>query len=141
MPVNSMTDAETAVRRYYQALETGDTKLVDQSLAPDWEAIPALHEVPGGAEGHKATIAHQHDALSGLSVTIEELIVSGDRVAVRSVLRGTHTGVYIGVPGTGRQLELRMADFHRVADGRIAQTWHLRDVFGLAGQLGLKFSL
>lgn len=43
-------------------------------------------------------------------------------------------------PGTGRQVEFRASDFHRLGNGRITRTWHLEDYFGIATQLGLTFS-
>ena len=133
------TEAETIVRRMYEPLATGDTTLVDQALAPDWEAVPPLQAGPGAA-GWKATIEHLRSVFTDLTVSIEDIVVSGDLVAVRSVSRGTHTGELLGVPGTGRPVEIRAADFHRLAGGRIAATWHLEDYFGVATQLGLGFS-
>ena len=137
-----MTDtpeAETIVRRMYEPLTTGDTTLVDQALIPDWEAVPPLQAGPGAA-GWKATVAHLRAVFTDLTISIEDVVVSGDLVAVRSVSRGTHTGELLGVPGTGRQIEIRAADFHRLAGGRIVQTWHLEDYFGVAVQLGLTVS-
>jgi predicted ester cyclase len=122
-----------------EALSTGDTTLADQALAPGWDAIPAMRTGAGPA-GWKAAIAHLRAVFTDLTVTIEDVVVAGDRVAVRAVTRGVHTGELLGVPGTGGQVEFRAADFHRLVGGRIIQTWHLEDYFGLAGQLGLTFS-
>jgi predicted ester cyclase len=133
------TAAETTVRRLYEALSTGDTTLIDEALADDWEAIPAMR-TGGGPAGWKAAIAHLRGVFTDLTVTIEDIVVSGDRVAVRAITRGVHTGELLGVPGTGRPVEFRAADFHRLAGGRITATWHLEDYFGLAAQLGLTFS-
>lgn len=142
MPVHSITEAEATVRKFYDALTTGDTTLVDEALAADWEAIPAMR-TGGGPDGWKKSIAHLRGVFVGLATTIEEVIVSdgGNLAAVRSVTRGVHTGELLGVPGTGREVEFRAADFHRLENGLIVQTWHLEDYFGLATQLGLKFSL
>ena len=137
--MTTMTDAETIVRHMYEPLASGDTTLVDEALAPDWEAVPPLQAGPG-ATGWKATIAHLRAVFTDLTVTIEDVVVSGDLVAVRSVSRGVHTGELLGVPGTGRPVEIRAADFHRLDGGRIVQTWHLEDYFGVATQLGLTFS-
>ncbi|MCA1220274.1 ester cyclase [Streptomyces sp. 8L] len=131
--------AEAAVRRFYEALGTGDLALVDEALAQDWEAIPAMRTGPG-PDGWKAGITHLRGVFADLSVTIEDVVAAGDRVAVRAVARGVHRGELLGVPGSGREVEFRAADFHRVVDGRIVQSWHLEDYFGLAGQLGLTFS-
>jgi steroid delta-isomerase-like uncharacterized protein len=140
MPVNSITEAEAAVRRFYEGLTTGDTSVLDEALAPEWEAIPAMRTP--GPDGWKASIGHLRSVFSDLKVTIEDVIVSGDgkRVAVRSVIRGVHAGELLGVPATGREIEFRASDVHRLEDGRIAATWHLEDYFGIATQLGLTFS-
>ena len=135
--MDTRTEAETTVRQMYDALSTGDTTLADQALAADWAAHPALRT--GAGPGWKATIAHLRGAFTDLTVTIEDVVVAGDRVAVRTVTRGVHTGELLGVPGTGRPVEFRAADFHRLTGGRIAATWHLEDYFGLAAQLGLTF--
>ena len=140
MTTDRITDSETTARRFYEALSTGDTALVDEALAPDWEAIPALR-TGAGAEGWKASINHLRGVFSDLQVSIEGVVASGDIVAVRSINRGVHSGELLGVPATGRGLEFRACDIHRLENGRIGQTWHLEDYFGIATQLGLKFSL
>ncbi|MEU2355992.1 ester cyclase [Streptomyces misionensis] len=133
------TDNEIAVKRFYDALATGDTSLVDAALAPDWEAVPALRTGPG-ADGWKKSIEHLRGVFSGLTVTIADVVASGDMVAVRSVGRGVHVGALLGVDGTGREVEFRASDFHQVVDGRIVRTWHLEDYFGIAAQIGLEFT-
>ncbi|MFJ9909643.1 ester cyclase [Streptomyces sp. NPDC101152] len=132
-------DNEMAARRFYEALSTGDSALVDETLAAGWEAVPALR-AGGGPEGWKAGIAHLRAVFSDLSVEIEHVVVNRDMVAVRTVSRGKHTGELLGVEGTGREVEFRAADFHHVIDGRIVRTWHLEDYFSIATQIGLEFT-
>jgi predicted ester cyclase len=135
MTTKNMTSTETTVRRVYEALSTGDTTLVDEALAVGWEAIPALRSGTG-ADGWKASIAHLRSVFTDLTVTIEDIVISGDMAAVRSVTQGVHTGELLGIPATGRRVEFRAADFHRIEAGRIVQTWHLEDYFSLLSQLG-----
>ncbi|MDT8912781.1 ester cyclase [Amycolatopsis sp. PS_44_ISF1] len=130
---------EIAVRRFYQALTTGELTLADEALAADWESFPPLR-TGTGPDGWKGTITHLRGAFSELTAEIQDVVVSGDRVAVRSVTRARHTGELLDVAGTGGEVEFRAADFHRLAGGRITQTWHLEDYFGLARQLGLEFT-
>jgi predicted ester cyclase len=134
------SEPRATVQRFYEALNTGDIALVDQALVPDWEAVPALRTGPG-SEGWKTSITHLRGVFADLTVSIEDVVASGDRVAVRSISRGLHSGELLGVPATGRELEFRACDVHRLGNGRIVQTWHLEDYFGLATQLGLKFAL
>jgi ketosteroid isomerase-like protein len=129
-------DAEAAVRQFYQALNTGDTSLLDDVLHPDWEDIPLPPGVPSrGREIYKPTIAWLRGVLAGFEITHEDIVVSGDRVAVRSVSRGTHSGEMLGIPATGHDVEFRAFDFHRLEDGLIVQTWHLEDFFALYQQI------
>ncbi|MFG7940513.1 ester cyclase [Streptomyces cacaoi] len=132
-------DKEIAVRRFYEALSTGDSALVDEALAAGWEAVPALR-TGGGPEGWKASIAHLRGVFSDLTVEIEQVLVDRDMVAVRSVNRGKHTGALLGVEGTGREVEFRAADFHQVVDGRIVRTWHLEDYFAIATRIGAEIT-
>lgn len=133
------SESETTVRRFYEPLSTDDMTLVDEALAADWEAVPVLRTGPG-PDGWKATIAHLRSVFADMSVTLEDVLVSGDRVAVRSVSRGIHSGELLGVPATGRPIEFRASDIHRLKNDRIVQTWHLEDYFGIAMQLGLRLS-
>ncbi|MEM7642734.1 MAG: ester cyclase [Pseudomonadota bacterium] len=48
----------------------------------------------------------------------------------------THRGAYLGVPATGTPLTLRVMDFYRCADGRIAENWVLLDYVDLFAQMG-----
>jgi len=67
---------------------------------------------------------------------IEEMVVDGDRVAVRERYSGTHAGEFRGVPATGRGFEMASIDIYRVADGKIAEVWSMPDMLGLLRQIG-----
>ncbi|MEU3374626.1 ester cyclase [Streptomyces sp. NPDC006660] len=115
-------------------------KLVDEVLAPDWENNPLALNVSAGSEGFKETIAFLRHVFPDITITIEDVVVSGDRAAVRTIARGTHKAEMMGIPATGRQVEFNASDIHRVEGGRIVQSWHLEDYVGLFSQLGATFS-
>lgn len=69
------------------------------------------------------------------TLEVEEMIVEGDLVAVRGTVRGTHKGVYAGIPPTGRQLNLEVMVFYRISDGRISKYWLQTDSKSLMDQL------
>jgi steroid delta-isomerase-like uncharacterized protein len=119
--------AETTVRRFYEALSTGDTSAAEEFLAAEWEGITLLPGTARGPEGYRQTVAFLRAAFPDLAMEIEEILVAGDRVAVRSTAHGTHRGEIMGVAPTGRRVAFRAYDFHRLADGKIVQSWHLED--------------
>jgi predicted ester cyclase len=50
--------------------------------------------------------------------------------------KGTHTGEFAGVPGTGREMSIAGWDLVRVQDGRIVELTQYCDVFTLLNQIG-----
>ena len=49
---------------------------------------------------------------------------------------GTHRGEFFGVPPTGKRASIRVMDFVRYQDGKVAEHWNVVDVAGLMQQLG-----
>ncbi len=74
-------------------------------------------------------------AFPAYTLEAEEMIVEGDLVAVRGTVRGTHKGVFAGIPPTGRQLKLELMLFYRISDGRISKFWLQTDSKALMDQL------
>jgi len=58
-------------------------------------------------------------------------------VAIRFTLAGTHQGVFMEIPATGRDLEMEGCAIFHFGDGQIIERWHEADLLGLFGQLGL----
>lgn len=66
---------------------------------------------------------------------IEDLISEKDRVAVRWSFRGTHSGTFMGVDGTGRQVQCTGTSIYQIAKGKIVGQWDEWDTLGMAQQL------
>ncbi len=75
-----------------------------------------------------------HAAFSDFSVTLNDVIAEGERVAVRVTWRGTHTGRYCGIAPTGERFEFTGIVFWRVSEGRIAERWAEIDFATLIAQ-------
>ena len=65
------------------------------------------------------------------------MIAEGDQVVTRSVMRGTHTGTWLGIAPTGKRVSIRMMVMQRIWNGKIAEDWVLVESLGLLQQLGL----
>ena len=129
------TDITAVVRAFYEPFRTGDTAVYSEILAGDWVDIPLAPGQEQGPAGMTAQIAAFRGAMPDYDVIHEDLIVGGDRVAVRNTVSGTHLGAFMGHAPTGRRIEMRTMDIHQVRDNRIVATWHLEDFAGLMAQL------
>ena len=69
--------------------------------------------------------------------TIEDVIAEGDKVVVRA----TNTCVqesFFGIPGHGRPQTFTATFIHRIADGKVHETWRNADDLGRLLQLGAR---
>jgi predicted ester cyclase len=99
----------------------------------------ALHGYPGDLQGLDG-LRRFHEALWGAfpdaHLTVEDLVVEGDRAALRYRLRGTHRGHYLGVAPTGLGFDVEGLTLLRLADGRVVEEWHSPTELAILRQLG-----
>ena len=70
-------------------------------------------------------------------LTFDRAIVDGDRAAQPFVVRATHVGEFMGLPGTGRRVQIHGALICTLRDGLIAEERRIYDFTGLLIQLGV----
>lgn len=76
-------------------------------------------------------------AVPDTCITARDLFASGDRVAVRFALTGTHRGGLLGADGTGQALDVEGITVLRFEGDRVAERWNRLDDVTLLAQLGL----
>lgn len=64
------------------------------------------------------------------------MVAEGDKVAIRSTLRATQQAEFLGIPPTGKKIEVETMDIVRIVDGKQVEHWRLGDVLGMLQQLG-----
>ena len=90
-----------------------------------------------GVDAVASTLGGFIDALTDIDAAEQDVIASGDLVALRQVVSATHTGTLLGVPATGRRIQWDAADIYRVTDdGRISEQWAFEDLAAILSQAG-----
>jgi predicted ester cyclase len=125
-----------AARRYDTFWDNGDAALARMALAPDFidRTLP-----PGRAQGIAGPLAASETiraAIPDLRCEIEQMIVAGDRVVAHLHFRGHFTGHFAETQGHGQPIDFIAIDIYHVAQGRIAENWHIEDNLTLLQQLG-----
>jgi predicted ester cyclase len=71
---------------------------------------------------------------------LEVLDSSADEgtTAQRILFTGTHTGIFRGLPPTGREVRFSGLEINRMVDGKVAEHWFQLDAVTLFEQLGLR---
>ena len=109
--------------------------LIEEFIAED----VAHHGGPPmpGLEGMKQAIAMNQKAFPDVKVTVEDVLVEGDKVVHRWTFSGTHQAEYLGIPATGKQIVGNGMTIFRLAGGKIVEIWVQGDNMGMMQQLGV----
>jgi predicted ester cyclase len=89
-----------------------------------------------GVAGPVGRIRERLAAFPDLTTSIVDMFVSGDKLAVCLIWRGTHTGPYGGVAPTGKPVEVRDNAIWHFRDGKVIEILTLQDQFGMLKQIG-----
>ena len=111
--------------------------VVDELLAPDIFDHGAVAEHRYGIAGFKHVMVWVRTFSSDVHYDIEDIIAEGEKVAVRMTQSSTHTGSVKGNPATGKRFSVDYVHWFRLADGKVAEMWAVRDDLSRLEQLGL----
>jgi steroid delta-isomerase-like uncharacterized protein len=128
---------KAAVRRVYDALNSGDLTALADTLADD---VVEHEEIPGLSPDKEGVIQFFKDcmeAIGGFRMNVEEIIAEGDRVSVRATASGTHRGEFMGIPATGAQLNVGLSDYFRLEGGKVKEHWGVMDTGAMLMQMGV----
>jgi steroid delta-isomerase-like uncharacterized protein len=120
-------------RRDYAELEAIVSKsyVLRDPAAPGGEAR--------GAEGAEAWLRQIVGGFPDFEIEILDLLADETTAMVELEYTGTHRGEFQGVPPTGRRVELRGMERHRVVGDRLDETRVCLDNHEFRDQLGLAF--
>jgi steroid delta-isomerase-like uncharacterized protein len=123
------------IQAYVEAANRGDASYLDEYLAPGYAYHGPAGELDrsGFMEFHEGVLA----AFPEATMTAEDVIAEGDRVATRWTLRGAHRGPFLGIPPTGKEVTISGIIISRFQDGRVVEEWEVADRLGLMQQLGV----
>lgn len=127
---------EVARRLYHDVLNRRQVAVVDELATEDYIEHDPLPGQGTGREGLKDRVDMLSSAFEP-HFSLEDVIAEGDRVVVRWTNSGTHVGEFMGIPPTGRSFSIAGIDIYRVENGRLAEHWHVIDMYGQMVQLGL----
>jgi steroid delta-isomerase-like uncharacterized protein len=133
------TENSALVRRFIEeAFNQANFEGIADMLAPDYlHHDPTTNQFGSGIDGFKQMISLYRQAFPDLQITLEDQIATEDKVVDRWTGHGTHQGEFMGMAPTGRKITATGISIHRIAAGKIAETWNNYDALGMLQQLGV----
>lgn len=124
-------------RHNEEELNRGNLEVVDEIFAQNYvRHVVGLPEI-AGREAEKQFAATVRTGFPDIHFTVKERIVEGDKVFVRWSARGTHQGEYMGIPATGKSMEVTGMVIHQMVSGQIQESWDCFDSLSMLQQLGI----
>ena len=134
--------AETLLHRWFEEVwKQGRESSIDELLAGGalvhGIATPDGQPMRGSA-GFKPFFRQFRAAFPDMHITVEDVLIDGDKIAARCGVTGTHTGPGIGAGPTQKGVSITGICIVRVKDDKIVEGWNSFDFLSLYQQLGMQ---
>jgi steroid delta-isomerase-like uncharacterized protein len=109
-----------------------DTNMVDHYYEMQGLPQPNLNAVEGFQRFYSGVLA----AFPDVKADIHNMIAEGDLVATHKTLHCTHKGEFMGIPPTGKRVEVDVIDIFHIAEGKMVEYWGIINWTRVLQQLG-----
>lgn len=128
---------DIANRWIEEGWQKGNVGVVDDLHAPNFVDHDPAGRLPG-VEGFKEGITQLYSAFPDFYAVIEDTITdaASGKVAIRWTATGTHQGIFLNIPPTGKTITFKGIEIIRIESERIVERWGEWDTIDLLQQLG-----
>jgi predicted ester cyclase len=131
-----MANLEANVRRFFEEVwNQGNVAATKDFLAAEFTSHNTFDVTILGPHEYGRAVLDYRTAFPDLTVTLEDVFASGDRVAVRGIDRGTHRGEFMGRTATGRPVTSTWIEIFRIQSGKAVEGWVETDMRRLLDQI------
>jgi len=130
-------DHAATMTRMYDLLSAGDIDGFGDLVADDFIEHEDMPGIERSKEGVKQLFRMYRTGFPDLRMEAEDILVSGDKVVARVRGTGTHEGEFMGMPATGKSVDVQLIDIIRFGDDGLAhEHWGVFDALKMMQQLG-----
>jgi predicted ester cyclase len=110
---------------------------IEELCATDFVSHGGTGEDIRGIKDFKHDCGEWYRVFPDIHFTIDDMVVEGDKVAVRHTWTGTHKGEFMGIPPTNKKVTMWEIYIDRIAGGKFVESWVRYDTLSLMQQFGL----
>lgn len=133
-----MVDHSQTMRTGYDRISAGDIDGFGALLARDFVEHEESPGLPPTKDGVLEFFHQMRTAFPDLRMEVEDVIAGGDKTVARVRTTGTHHGEFMGIPSTGKGIDVQVIDIMRFdGAGLVCEHWGLIDTMSMMEQLGV----
>lgn len=130
-------EAKILLERVMELWNEGNLAIVDEFYDPEY----VRHHWPRsygtvGRDTLKAGITSLRTYFPDYNLTLDEMIVKGDKIVTLWTATGTNTGPFADLPPTGKKVRIPGVYIYRVDEGKIVEEWVIFNALHFYQQLG-----
>lgn len=125
-------EGKAVIRRVYEAINDGRLDDIDPLIASDFPGVAGRT----GPAAFRQNVEALRTGFPDVRFSIEDLVAERDRIVVRWIWHGTHTGPFRGLGPSGRHVSNSGIAIYQIRDGRVANVWLETDRLGVLEQVG-----
>ena len=128
---------EATMRRLYELISAGDIDGFGEHVADDFVEHDQTPGSGSSKEEVKQLFRMYRAAFPDMHMEVEDVLLCGDTAVARVRVTGTQQGELMGMPATGKSVDVKLIDITRFGeDGLAREHWGVFDALGMMQQLG-----
>ncbi len=128
---------KAAVLGAYAAINAGNLDGLMDLLAENLIEHDVVPGMPPTKAGVKGFFTDLRKSFPDLNLSVDDIFSEGEKVTARTTMKGTNSGEFMGMPATGKSVEVPIADYFRFENGKVVEHWAVTDTGKMMEQLGM----
>lgn len=135
---------QTLAHRWFEEVWNQKRESAIDELSAEDAVVHGLIDHEGNPVTNRTQFKSLHRqfcaAFPDMRITVEDVLVDGDKLAARCSVTGTHSGSGLMLAATSKPISITGLCIIRIKDGKIAEAWNNFDFLALYQQLGMQLS-
>jgi steroid delta-isomerase-like uncharacterized protein len=122
---------------YEQLMNKHNVAIIDSLVAPDYTQDEVEPGYPATRDGYKKIMTDFFKSFPDLTEKVNFMVADSSYVVVHYTLTGTNTAPMMGMPATGKKINIDGVDIVRIKNNKVVRQWEYDEEVKMMTQLGM----
>jgi len=122
---------------YEQLMNKHNLGIIDSMVSPDYTSDQVEPGYPPTREGYKKIMSEFFSAFPDLNEKVNFMVADSNAVMVQYTLMGTNTAPMMGMPATGKKINIGGVDIVRIKNHKVVKQWDYDEEMKMMTQMGM----
>lgn len=135
---DTISQNEEMMRKFNEeVINKHNANMVDSLVAPDYVDHEADPGFPPNRAGLKKAMDEMIKGFPDITCKINRMVADSNTVWIEYTTTGTNTGTMMGMPATGKKINIDGVEIVRYKDGKAVEHWGYAEDIKMMQQLGM----